>query len=427
MHFRKRSSEQVQPPFFYGWVIVASGAGSMALGSALLFHAFGAYVVLLQDEFGWSRTTLALAFAMQRVESGLLGPVDGWLVDRFGPRKMMLVGVVIFGIGFMIFSQIQTLFGFYVAFLVMAFGNALGSFLPASVAVVNWFIRKRTTALALMMLGLAAGGLVQPVIATGLESIGWRNMAFISGIIMIVVGVPLATLLRHHPEDSGWQPDGIRSQSQLITDSSDATEPVQQNEEINFTAIQALKTRAFWYIGIGHSLSLLVMGAINVHLIAHLHESLGFSLTVAASMITVMTLTQVVGQLVGGVLGDKFDKKWLIVAVMFINAASLMILAFAAHIWLIIIFAILNGATFGARIPLTTSIRADYFGGKFYGTITGFSSVLAMWGMIFGPLIAGGSYDLLGSYTPGFIMLSLLAGLGSVIFCFVQKPETPKG
>ena len=187
MHFRKRSSEQVQPPFFYGWVIVVSGAGSMALGSALLFHAFGAYVVLLQDEFSWSRTTLALAFAMQRVESGLLGPVDGWLVDRFGPRKMMLVGVVIFGIGFMIFSQIQTLFGFYVAFLVMAFGNALGSFLPASVAVVNWFIRKRTTALALMMLGLAAGGLVQPVIATGLESIGWRNMAFISGIIMIVV------------------------------------------------------------------------------------------------------------------------------------------------------------------------------------------------------------------------------------------------
>ena len=89
-------------PFFYGWVIVASGAGSMALGSALLFHAFGAYVVLLQDEFSWSRTTLALAFAMQRVESGLLGPVDGWLVDRFGPRKMMLVGVVIFGIGFMI-------------------------------------------------------------------------------------------------------------------------------------------------------------------------------------------------------------------------------------------------------------------------------------------------------------------------------------
>ena len=309
MPFRKRSSEQVQPPFFYGWVIVVSGAGSMALGSALLFHAFGAYVVLLQDEFSWSRTTLALAFAMQRVESGLLGPVDGWLVDRFGPRKMMLVGVVIFGIGFMIFSQLQTLFGFYVAFLVMAFGTALGSFLPASVAVVNWFIRKRTTALALMMLGLAAGGLVQPVIATGLESIGWRNMAFISGIIMIVVGVPLATLLRHHPEDSGWQPDGIRSQSQLITDSSDATEPVQQNEEINFTAIQALKTRAFWYIGIGHSRSLLVMGAINVHLIAHLHESLGFSLTVAASMITVMTLTQVVGQLAGGVLGDRFDKK----------------------------------------------------------------------------------------------------------------------
>ena len=411
-------------PFFYGWTVVSVGFGSMALNGALLSHAFGAYVVLLQDDFGWSRTTLSVAFALQRVESGLLGPIDGWLVDHFGPRKMMSIGIVIFGFGFILLSQIDGLAMFYVAFLVLALGSALGSFLPASVAVVNWFARRRATALAIMMLGLAAGGLVQPIVAAGLDTLGWRTMAFISGLLVIAVGLPLASLLRHHPEDSGWTVDGVTAPEEEDPD-GDGAAPEPAFDEVSFTPRQALRTQAFWLIGIGHGLSLVVIGAVSVHFIAHVNESLGYSLPTAASMITVMTVAQVVGQLSGGFLGDRFDKRRLIVVAMLLNAGALGLLAFADSLWMVVTFALVNGVGFGARIPLTTALRADYFGGKHYGTITGFSSMVVAAGIITGPLVAGASYDLSGSYTIGFASLALVAGFGAFVFLFTKKPTPP--
>ena len=423
-------------PFFYGWAIVGAGFGSMAMSGALMFHAFGAYVVLLQEDFGWSRTTLAIAFALQRVESGLLGPIDGWLVDRFGPRKMMLAGVVIFGLGFMLLSVTNGLPMFYLAFLVLAVGAALGSFLPASVAVVNWFMRRRATALAIMMLGLAAGGLVQPLVAGGMETLGWRTMAFLSGVIVIVAGLPLAALLRHHPEEHGWTMDGDPPPAAEDGDGlearggadGDGAAPRQAPvREYSFTARQALRTKAFWLIGVGHGLSLVVIGAVNVHFIAHVHESLGYTVTAAATMITVMTVAQVAGQLGGGFLGDRYDKRALIVAAMVLNAAALGLLAFASSLWMVVVFAIVNGIGFGARIPLTTALRADYFGGEHYGTITGFSSMVVTVGIITGPLVAGASYDLSGSYTIGFAGLALLASLGAFVFVFTRKPLPPDG
>ncbi|MYD65312.1 MAG: MFS transporter [Chloroflexi bacterium] len=418
-------------PFFYGWWIVTAGFGSMAMSGALMFHAFGVYVVFLQDEFGWSRTTLAVAFALQRVESGLLGPIDGWLVDHFGPRKMMFVGIVIFGVGFMLLSVTNGLPMFYLAFLVLAVGAALGSFMPASVAVVNWFIKKRATALAWMMLGLAGGGLAAPLVAAGMETFGWRAFSFASGVIIMVIGLPLAALLRHHPEDYGWRPDGETTPEAGISHSgmdgfeADSAPPAAPEREYSFNARQALRTQAFWLIGIGHGLSLVVIGAVNVHFIAHVHESLGFSVTIAASMLTIMTVTQVVGQMAGGYLGDRYDKRLLIVVAMLFNAGALGLLAFAGSLWMVVAFAILNGIGFGARIPLTTALRADYFGGKYYGTITGFSSMVVTVGIIIGPLAAGFSYDYLGSYTLGFASLALIASFGAFIFMFTKKPVHP--
>lgn len=423
-------------PFFFGWWIVAAGFVSIALNGALLFHAFGAYVVLLQADFGWSRTTLSLAFALQRVETGFLGPLEGWLVDRFGPRIIMMIGTTIFGLGFMMLSQINSLTTFYVAFLVMALGAALGSFLPASVAVVNWFSRRRATALAVMMLGLAVGGLVQPVVVGALDAFGWRATAFGSGVLAIAVGVPLALLVRHRPYEYGWTPDGDPREASAAPPPGAAGHDAQHDGgafddevegEISFTPRQALATRAFWMIGLGHGLSLLVVGAVMVHFVAHVNESLGYSLATAAKVITVMTVVQVIGQMGGGFLGDRISKRYLIIVAMLMNAAGLFVLAIASSLWMVMVFAVLNGLGFGARIPLTTAIRADYFGDRYYGTISGMNSMVVTGGIIAGPLIAGASYDLTGSYVTGFTGLAIAAAAGSVFFLFAKKPAPPAG
>ena len=133
---------------FYGWWIVAAGFLNQAFAAALLQRAFGSYSVLLRQEFGWSKTELAAAASMQQLENGMLGPLQGWFVDRFGPRLSMRLGVAAFGIGFLLFSRVQTLSQFYAAFLLMALGSNFGGFFPLSVATVNWFNKKRSRALS---------------------------------------------------------------------------------------------------------------------------------------------------------------------------------------------------------------------------------------------------------------------------------------
>ena len=186
-----------------------AGFGVFTLSGGLLFHAFGAYVKVLEEEFGWSRTQLSIAFALQRVESGFLGPLQGWAVDRYGPRRVMWLGTTIFGLAFIAFSQVNPLLGFYVVFALIAIGSSLGSMLSISTAVVNWFQRRRALALGAMSTGVAVGGLLTPVVVWALEDWGWRTTAVVSGCIVLAVGLPLSSLVRHRPGDHGWTPDGL--------------------------------------------------------------------------------------------------------------------------------------------------------------------------------------------------------------------------
>jgi MFS family permease len=400
---------------FYGWWIVASGFIINTANGGLVFHAFGAYVVLLEADFGWNRTAFALAFALQRVESGLLGPIEGWAIDRFGPRKVMMTGVVIFALGFFAFSQVNSILTFYLAFLLIALGSALGSFLPVTVAVVNWFHNRRALALAFVSMGFAAGGLVQPGVVALLESIGWRSMAVVSGLFVLAIGIPLASLVRHRPEDYGMRPDGA-----AFTEEDPLPEP-------GFTARQAIRTRAFWFIALGHSSSLLVIGAVMVHFVAHVNEGLGYSLGFAASMITVMTVSMVIGQtVIGGFLGDRINKRLTIVVALFGHTVALILLAFATNVAMILGFVIINGLAMGSRGPLIQAMRADYFGRQSFGTIMGFSALVMMGGMIIGPVVAGISYDTTGSYELGFTLLAVLAAMGSLFFVFATKPALPE-
>jgi MFS family permease len=190
---------------FYGWWVVAAGFGLEALIGSLFFYAYGAYVVLLREEFGWSRTLLSAAFALARAESAVLGPIQGWLTDRFGPRVLIRTGMVVLGLGFMLFSLITGPVTFSLVFFVMAVGAGLGGYLPITVAIVNWFRRRRAQALAFSSVGMAMGGLMTPLVAGLMLQVGWRWTAFLSGVLIILAGLPLAQLMRHRPEAYGWR------------------------------------------------------------------------------------------------------------------------------------------------------------------------------------------------------------------------------
>ena len=407
---------------FFGWYIVAGGFVLNAILGGLMFHAFGLYVVEFVEEFGWSRTALSIAFSIQMVEAGLLGPIQGFVLDKYGPRRIMLVGITIFGIGFFMLSQINTLTEFYIAFIVIALGMGVGSMMGVAVAVVNWFNRKRALATAIMTIGFAFGGFLQPGVAWALENIGWRETSIISGMLVLGIGLPLAMLMRHRPEQYGYGVDGDPPRQGLgATGTMEEYDP----DEINFTWQEAMRTRAFWLISVGHALSLLVIGAVMVHFVSYVSDSLGFSLGQAANLLLVITVFTVAGMLIGGYLGDRMPMRHILAVAMIGHMVSLLVLTLWATLAGAITFSIIHGLAFGARGPLTMAIRAEYFGRASFGTVMGFSSLIILLGMVFGPILAGLSYDITGSYQTGFIGLALVGGVGSIAFVFSTRPAPP--
>ena len=427
-NFVKRLTRSLHQTFspqghiFQGWWLVGAGGLVQFTGAILFFQAFGAYFLLIEDEFGWSKALLAGAFALARLESGLLGPIQGWMIDRYGPRAVIRWGLVIFGLGLIGFSQIESIIEFYVYFFFIALGTSLGGFLSVTTALVNWFSRHRAKALALSQLGFSFGGMLVPITIFSLETVGWRITAVGSGIIVLIVAWPLTRIIDHRPEDIGETPDGIPYQEPTPSTVSQNPLNTPAYRRSDFTTREALRTRAFWFMALGHGTALLSIGAVMVHLILHLNGQLGYSLTTAGLVISLMTAMQIIGLVSAGFLGDRFDKRLIVTVCMGFHAAGLLLLAYAHSVWMIIGFAVLHGIAWGTRGPLMQAIRADYFGASNFGVIMGWSSLIVMMGMALGPLYAGYMADRTGSYVSAFTTLAVSALFGAIFFLLAKKP-----
>jgi MFS family permease len=416
---------------FYGWWIVTAGIGIQVVSMGLLMQAYGAYVVIMQAEFGWSKTAFSIAFALQRVESGLLGPIQGWMLDRFGPRIVMSAGLSVFGVGFMLFSQVNSLWTFYAVFFFMAVGASLGGFMSIAATVVNWFNRRRATAMGIVHVGMGIGGMLVPVVAWSLSTYGWRATSFVSGLIVLLVGVPLAQLFLHSPERHGLLPDGddpteARKAANDANGKSNELQPrILYDDSNDFSARQAMRTPSFWLLSVGHGLGVLVVGTVMVHAVVHLNEGLGYTLQAAATVIAMLTATTIIGNLIGGYVGDRMNKRFLAAGCMLFSGGALVLLAWATSFWMVALFAITQGLAHGVRGVQMMPLRADYFGRKQIATIMGFSSMIVMWGMMSGPVIAGVMADQTGDYRLSFTLMGIVVAAGSLCFLLARKPAHP--
>lgn len=416
-----------QGTIFYGWWIVLASAGVQAVIGVLFNQAQGAYMAVLREEFGWSRGALSGALALSRVESGMLGPVEGWLLDRYGPRRVMVAGILLMGAAMMLFSFTNSLPMFYVTYFLMALGATLGGFLSITVALVNWFSRHRAKAMAIAQIGFAASGFIVPITIASMQQFGWQTTAFASGLVIWGLGLPLAMMIRNRPEQYGETPDGVPYSAGAEGDAGrrGSRFAVAADGSEDFTTRQALSTGAFWYISLGHGAALLIVSAVMAHALIHLTENLGYSLATAGLVLPLLTFFQIAGQLSGGFLGDRFDKRLIATICMAMHCVGILSLAYAFNVAMVFAFAALHGWAWGARGPLMQAIRADYFGTASFGKIMGVSTMIVALGSSAGPLIAGVMADYTGNYEAGFTVLAVLAALGSVFFLLAKKPPPP--
>ncbi len=401
--------------------MVGAGCGLQFLQAGLLHHAFGGYVAVLQDDRGWSKTALSGAAALQQMEAAILGPILGWVMDRFGPQGVIRVGVFLFGAGFILLSRIDSLLEFYGAFILVALGSSLCGFFPVNVALIHWFERKRARALSAMSIGLALGGIFVPLVGWSLVTHGWRATAFASGVLAIVAGFPLAMVMRRRPEDYGETVDGVPPETPSTAQRAHTPAPHTRD----FTAREALRTPAFWLLSLGHGFALFVVGAVSVHAIAHIKEALGYTVSAAAAIVTLLTTCQIIGVMVGWVIGDRYEKRYIAAGCMLMHALGLLCLTYATGLPWLIAFTALHGIAWGLRGPFMQAIRADYFGRSAIGMILGLSFMIIVIGQVGGPMIAGVLADATGNYRLGFTLLALLAGLGSMFFVLAKRPLRP--
>jgi MFS family permease len=404
---------------FFGWWIAFGAFGTQVLLAGLFQQAYGTYAVVWIREFDWSKTTVALAYSLLRTETGLLGPVQGWLLQRLSPKIVTRVGMILLGSGFILLSQVPNTAWFFAAFLLMAIGASLTGLLSVMTVIVNWFERRRATALAIMQFGMTVGGLLVPAVAWALVTYGWRTTALLSGGLFLVVGIPITELMRRRPEDYGQRPDGLEPAHQ----DGDVEREAQSPEPAEVSTRSALKTQAFWFLAFGHALGVGVISAVLVHLVIYLNEEVGLSIQTAASLFALMTACMIIGQFLGGFIGDRTSKKNLAFVGMLGHAAALFILALAPTLAGAIVSGALQGMSWGLRGPLMGALRADFFGRRSFATIMGFSSMIVMFGAMGGPIVAGVLADLVGSYRSAFIALATLAAGGSLFFLLARRPE----
>lgn len=437
---------------FHGWKMVGAGAALQVLQGGLMQQSYGAYVAVLSDERDWSKTELSGGAALMSLETAIIGPLVGWLVDRFGEGPVIRAGVVLFGLGLIALGMVDSLAAFYSAIAVCAVGMTLCGYFPVNVAIIHWFERYRARALSALGLGVGFGGVLVPLVAALMQAFGWRVTAIASGLIVLAVGLPISRVFRGRPQQLGEQVDGLPAPAEALAASGspagasasggptagavsvsagsafaadDHALSAAEQAKRGFTLHEAMRTRAFWLLAIGHGAALLIVGAVNVHAITHMKEGLGYSVNLASLVIMLMTIAQIGGVLLGIWIGDRFVKRRVAALAMVGHFLGLIMLTYANGFAMLVAFAVLHGVAWGVRGPFMQAMRADYFGRRSIGMILGVSAVVVAIGQVAGPLVAGVFVDLMGDYRVGFTVLALVSLGGAWAFIAAVQPVHP--
>lgn len=401
---------------FYGWWVVTATAIIVFLTGGTFFYGFSALFNPIEDEFGWSRASVAFAFSLRSEVGGLASPIVGFLVDKVGSRRLMMIGIVFVALGFVFLSRTSSLATFYASVIVIAIGMSMTAGPVGMVAIAHWFHRRRGRALSFMTAGAGTSGVMVLVLELLISSFGWRDALVVMAVVQLVVCFPLAMTIRNRPDEIGLYPDG---------DPAPVLEPGASHSPIHaegLTLRQAIGTRAFWQMSFAVMLTNVGMIAVIVHQIPYFTKNIGLSEGLAAGTVTAMTLISLSGRFGMGQLADIQDKRRVLASSFALCALALLLFATIYEPWQIIYALPVFAVGWGGIIPVRPAFQAEYFGMKAFGAIQGIVFTIATLGGFIGPVVAGWMYDQTDSYRLAFVILSAGALLAVSLTLTMSKP-----
>jgi len=408
------------PRVFYGyWLVlvtfvflfVAIGCGS---------YAFSLFVTPLQDALGWGRGQIMAGFTVFFVTMGVVSPLVGRFVDRYGARQVIPLGGIVMGLGFVVVSRMSDLYLFYLGYVLVGAGAAGMGQVPSSTIVSHWFKRRRGTAIGFMAAGLGAGGLIAPFVGSIIESSGFRAAYMAMAVIVWAVAIPLGALVvRTRPSEMGLYPDG---------DSAPPPDDAGNTKELRITGMslrEAMHTRAFWLIVISFFPACFAsMGLIQAPV--PFLQDIGYPLATAASALAAISIGSGIGKVFFGWLCDKIQPKYAWAIGQALMATSVLILLTIkgdSPVIVIWAYSLLIGFGVGSWLPTLSMLTSTNFGLLFYGAIFGILNLVQSLGTATGPFFAGAMYDMTGTYYWAFVTFGLLFAFSIPAILLAKKPR----
>ena len=382
--------------------VAATGFLSLFSLVGIMFYGLPFFYDIWVTDFGWSRATITSGNAVGKIIVGpLFGFLAGWFIDKFGPRRLMLTGIMFGGVALIGLSRMTSLWQFYLFYVFNALGYMFGGPLPNQVLVSRWFTQGRGRAMGIIYLGIGVGGMLVPQIAKALNTnFGWHNALTVLGILMIAISFPLAWFVKESPD----QIDGETKQ------------PIPK-----VPIAHILKGWPFYLLVIGSMCSIGAVAGTSQNLKLFLGIDLQYSQQAAANVLSIVLGSSIIGRLLMGWLADRIAKKYVMMLIYALVALAIPMLYFADVAGVIYIFAFLFGVALGGDYMIIPLMAAELFGVKVMGRVMGLVITADGLAEAFAPMLAGWLRDQSGSYANGFAALIGLAVVGTIAVSFLPS------
>jgi len=404
-----------KPGFFYGHVIVLICFFIMLLAFGT-FYGFGVFFKPLSTEFGWTRTATSGAYSLAAFLSGLLAIVMGKLTDRFGPRIVMTFCGFLLGLGYLLMSQVSSIWQLYLFYGVVIGVGMSGFFVPPLSTVARWFVKRRGIMTGFVVAGIGIGTLVIPPIANWLISRwGWDTAYLLIGAVALVFIILAAQFLRLDPSQMGLLPDGEKKEAASL--------------KLSAPGFSFRKAVASWQLWVLFAI-LFCFGYCLHTIVAHIANyatDIEISAAVAASILAVVGGLSILGRVATGSITDRVGSKPPLVVNLILMSGALFWLVATGELWTLYLFAVIFGFAYGGLAAMESPIVAELFGLSSHGVIMGVSSFGFTVGGAVGPVVAGRIFDVFGSYQIAFLICAVVSISGIILAWLLRLPVVSKG
>ena len=393
---------------YYGWYIALSGTITSFISLAVLQIGHGAFINDIYEELSWSMTAISTGFSIRVFGAGILSPLGGYLIDKFGPRITCITGTTLTFIGLILFSIMTQLWVFYLSSIIIAVGMSIGSHNAITASIMHWFDKKRGFAYSFSATGRALGYIGIVPITILLSNYGWRDTSLYASYFFFIVSLPASFVIKPNPD--------LENKLQINTKDE---KRISDNE---YGITDALKTPAFWFLAFAQ----LIYSFGNQMNLVHQQpalKSIGYSLSAVALIVTIFGGIQVFGRLGSGWIGDRIGRSFLLMISFLLMGVGWIGLLFATPevIFFITLYLLFYTAGQSAHTATDQTVVADFFGITRFATIKGSMQLIALVGGITGPIMAGRIYDIYGSYDIAFIILCPVVSLGTLCVFMARK------